>query len=323
MVHVLILLILGFILLKKGADMLVEGSSSLAKRFKISDAVIGLTVVALGTTMPELTVGLTASFSGQGDVVLGNAIGSTIANSLFVLGVAALVSQLVVRKETASQELPFFFFSVLAVLFLANDAFLDGSAKSIITRADGLVLLVLFIAFLYYTFTSGRFAKQDIEDVKVEQVKFFRPHIAVGMVVGGAAALFLGGRWVVDGAVEMAAMFHISEALIGLTLVAFGTSLPELFTAITAARKNKADIAVGNIVGANILNLVWIIGFCSFVKGIDYSTALNTDLLFSAGAAVLLSVMIYVGKKNILSKLEGGVLLGAYLAYLAFIVIRG
>ena len=282
MVHIFILFIFGFILLKKGADMLVEGASSIAKRFKVGDAVIGLTVVALGTTMPEFTVGLTGAFSGQVDVSLGNVIGSTIANSLFILGVAALVSQLVVRKETASQELPFFFFSVLAVLFLANDAFLDGSAKSVITRADGLVLLVLFVAFLYYTLTSGRFAKQDIKDVKVEQVKFFRPHIAIGMVVGGAAALFLGGRWVVDGAVEMARLFHISEALIGLTLVAFGTSLPELFTAVTAARKNKADIAIGNIIGANILNLVWVLGFCAFVRGIDYSTELNVDFLFSA-----------------------------------------
>ncbi len=323
MVHIFILFIFGFILLKKGADMLVEGASSIAKRFKVSDAVIGLTVVALGTTMPEFTVGLTGAFSGQVDVSLGNVIGSTIANSLFILGVAALVSQLVVRKETASQELPFFFFSVLAVLFLANDAFLDGSAKSVITRADGLVLLVLFVAFLYYTLTSGRFAKQDIKDVKVEQVKFFRPHIAIGMVVGGAAALFLGGRWVVDGAVEMARLFHISEALIGLTLVAFGTSLPELFTAVTAARKNKADIAIGNIIGANILNLVWVLGFCAFVRGIDYSTELNVDFLFSAGATVLLSMMIYVGKKNILGKLEGVVLLGAYVAYLAFIIIRG
>lgn len=318
----LLLFLVGFLILIKGADWLVDGASALAKKFNVSDLVIGLTVVSFGTSAPELLVSLTASLSGSSDVAIGNVFGSNIANVFLILGATALYSQLKVQKSTVISEIPFTLTATLLVGFLANVAWEPGSGlvgKDVleISRWDGIIILGFFILFMLYIFNLSKEKPEEIEQIEVKPVKS-----AVGLIVIGMLGLFLGGKWVVDGAVEIAGFMGLSKAFIGLTIIAFGTSLPELVTSIAAAKKGNADIAVGNVIGSNIFNLLWILGINASITALPFDVASNFDIMVMILASALIILSVSVGKKLTLQKWNGILFIMLYVAYIVISVIR-
>ena len=231
-----ILLVLGFVFLIKGADLLVDGASFLARRLKVSDLVIGLTVVAFGTSSPELFVNISASIKGTTDIAIGNIIGSNICNIFFILGVSSIIFPLSISKGTVWKEIPLSLLAALLVGILANDHFIDRSDFSALSRIDGLVFLSFFTVFIYYIFSIAREPEGLKEQIPIRQYGTIKSLI---MIISGLAGMALGGKWIVEGAVQMALKFGISQSLIGLTIIAIGTSLPELATSITSALKKK------------------------------------------------------------------------------------
>lgn len=321
-----ILFFIGFFLLIKGADWLVTGSSFVAGRFGVSELMIGLTIVAFGTSAPELVVNIIASFQGNTEIAIGNIVGSNIANILLILGVAAIIYPLKVQKSTVWKEIPFALLGAFLIIILANDMLVDGATSSAITRIDGFVLLGFFILFLYYVFGSALKPSQS-EEVQsgedVEAKKDISMNRSVAMIIGGMVGLVIGGKWIVDGAISFASAFGVSEALIGLTVVAIGTSLPELATSAVAAFKKNVDIAVGNIVGSNIFNIFWIVGLSSLIKPLPFDIKLNFDMFVALGATVLLFLALFVGKKHTVEKWQGVLFVVAYVAYIVILVFRG
>ncbi|MEA3463574.1 MAG: calcium/sodium antiporter [Patescibacteria group bacterium] len=326
----IIFFILGFVFLIKGAGIMIDGSSSIAKRYGISNFFIGLTIVAFGTSAPELVISALASIKGSSGIALGNIIGSNISNTLLILGVSAIICPLIVRRATVHKEIPFSLLAILAVGILANDFLIDGQNGSIynsLTRIDGLILILFFSIFIYYTFGITKDKEPIIakaaEQLKEKKADMHSNIVSILMIIAGLAGLAVGGRWIVDGAIAMANYFSLSEAFIGLTIVAIGTSLPELAASATAAYRGKTDIAVGNVIGSNIFNLFWVLGLSSIISAIGYNPVLNIDLLILIAITILLLFLIYIGKKNILGKWEGMVLVLLYLCYLMFLVCRG
>lgn len=315
----LFLFIVGFVLLIKGADYLVTGASAVAFKFGIPPLVIGLTIVAFGTSAPEMVVNLLASFSGNTDIAIGNIIGSNIVNILLILGVTALICPVIVQKSTVWKEIPFALLAVVVVAFMANDVFIDGAEASFLTRIDGLVLISFFIIFLYYIIGLAKQTPVE-ESEKPADVSTLRSWI---FIVGGLIGLVIGGKWIVDGAVVFAASLGVSEALIGLTIVAVGTSLPELATSVVAALKKNTDIAVGNIVGSSIFNIFWILGISAAIAPLPFAQTLTIDIFVNLGATVLLFLALFVGKKHTIEKWQGFLFIGLYVAYVGFLVIRG
>lgn len=314
-----ILLIIGFVFLIKGADLLVDGSSSLAKRFRISDIVIGLTIVAFGTSAPELVINIIASFQGAGDISVGNILGSNIANILLIGGIAAMVYPIKVKKGTAWKEIPLSLFATLFLLLIANDFFIPKTSASIISRLDGIVLIGFFIAFLYYTFGIARVEAKDMEDYEKRSL-----FITMSYIIIGIAGLSIGGKWIIDSVSIIALQFGFSQALMGLTIIAVGTSLPELATSAVAAYKRNADLAIGNIVGSNIFNIFWILGLSSIIRPLPFNEALNTDILVVIGSTLILFYFILTGKeKREIERWEGVALFCFYLIYLTFLIWRG
>lgn len=312
---------IGFVFLIKGAGVLVDGSSSIAKKYNISNLVIGLTIVAFGTSAPELIVSSLAAVRGSTGISIGNIIGSNMSNTLLILGIAAITAPLVIKKDTVNKQIPFSLLAVLAVTILINDFLIDGRLPDILSRIDGLILILFFIIFMYYTFFIRK--SEVLEDLGHEKIKIHNNWVSVGMILAGLLSLLIGGRWIVNGAMEIALVFGLSEALIGLTIVAIGTSLPELATAVVAARKGKSDMAIGAVVGSNIFNFLWVLGFSSFLSPITHDLSLNIDLLILIGVTILLLILIYVGKKNVLDKREGTALVFLYVCYLIFLSLRG
>ncbi len=323
MLQNIIFFVLGFVVLVKGADFLVSGSSSIAKKYGISNLVIGLTIVAFGTSMPELIVSSVASFTGSAGVAMGNIIGSNISNTLLILGISAIIFPLAVKKNTVSKEIPLSLLAVLAVGIMVNDDLIDGFGFSILSRIDGLILILFFAIFIYYTFGISQEKEGVIEQMHDEKIPIYKNLKSTGLIIIGLVGLFLGGQWIVGSAIYFAGHFGLSEALVGLTIVAIGTSLPELAASAMAAYKGHADIAVGTVVGSNIFNMFWVLGISSMIKSIPFSVALNQDFLILFLVTFLLLLLIYIGKKNILEKKEGGFLVGVYVCYMVFIVVRG
>ncbi|MFA6307245.1 MAG: calcium/sodium antiporter [Patescibacteria group bacterium] len=311
------LFIAGFYFLIKGADWLVDGASSIAKRFKMSNLMIGLTIVAFGTSAPELVVNLFASFKGSGDLAIGNIVGSNIANVLLILGVATIIFPLAVKKGTVSKEIPLNLLASFVLWFLVNDMMIDGFDFSALTRIDGSILLAFFIIFLYYTFGL---TKVEGESDDIQEYSTWK---SILMVLAGIVALTLGGQWIVDGAIKIAYKFGMSESLIGLTIVAVGTSLPELAASAMAAYKHKADIAIGNVVGSNIFNIFYILGVSAIIRPIDFSPVLNFDIYFMIIAMMLLFIFMFIGKKNVLQKWQGMTMVGTYIIYIIYLINRG
>jgi cation:H+ antiporter len=314
-----LLFFLGFVALVKGASLLVDGASSIARRLNVSDFVIGMTVVAFGTSTPELFVSLLAALHGNPDIAIGNIVGSNIANILLVLGVSALVRPLKASPGTVTREMPFALLASLALVFAAGDAFLDGAPEGTVARADGLLLLCFFAIFLYY---SASIAKNLERMETLAPTPGYALSRSLLLVAAGLVGLTLGGTWIADGAVAIAHEFGMSEAVVGLTVVALGTSLPELATSTVAAWRGNPEIAVGNVLGSNILNVFFVLGVTAAVRPLPLHPGNLLDMGVMVGANLLLFAAMFLGKRLVLDRAEGGVLVAAYVVYLAVRVAR-
>ncbi len=302
-------------MLIKGADWLINGASILAKKKNVSDLIIGLTIVAFGTSAPEFIVNTVAAFQGREELVFGNVIGSNNFNLFIILGITGLISPLVVQESTIKKEIPISLVTVLIFYVLANSFFTD---LSVLNRFDGILLLVLFGAFLLYI--KQQLAKKPVIDMPVE-VSETPARIAL-LIIIGLAGLVGGGKLVVDSASIIAGFFGISEKIIGLTIVAAGTSLPELATSVMAAIKKNADIAVGNIIGSNIFNMLLILGSSALVRPLAYDPMFNTDLYVLMGGTVVLMIFMFTGGRKMLDRWEALLLLITYLLYSAFLISK-
>lgn len=312
------LFIIGFVLLIKGADLLVDGSASIAKKLKISSIVIGLTIVAFGTSAPEFIVNIFASVQGNSEIAIGNILGSNIANILLILGISAIIYPITAKKNTVLKEIPLSLLAIVILGLMANDAIIDGKAFSSITRIDGFILLAFFMIFLYYIFGITKSA-DDI--AKKDEIKVFSYTKAIIYITLGLVGLVIGGKWIVDGAVKIAELFNLSQSLIGLTIVAIGTSLPELATSAVAAYKKESDIAIGNVVGSNIFNIFWVLGVSAIIRPLPFSLSSNGDIMMTIIASVLLFLVMFVGKKRIIERWQGVLMVTSYVAYVVFLVL--
>lgn len=313
----LILFILGFIFLIKGADLLVEGASSIAKKAQISTLVIGLTIVSFGTSAPELLINLVAGFQGSSDIAIGNILGSNIANILLILGISAIIYPLKVSKNTVWKEIPLSVLAVIIVGLLVNDALIDGSGFSVLSRIDGLILLSFFVIFIYYTFGIAKVSGDN--GIEVKEMSRSK---AVFYIILGLVGLAFGGHWIVKGAVEFAGYMNVSESLIALTIIAIGTSLPEIATSVVAAMKKQTDIAIGNVVGSNIFNLFWILGLSATLNPIEFNPLNNFDVIMTLIVSMILFSVLFIGKKHTLMKYEGVLFLILYFSYIGFLVLQ-
>ena len=312
-----VLFIVGFVILIKGADLLVDGASAIARRFKVSDLVIGLTVVAFGTSTPELFVNVMASIQGNTDIAIGNVVGSNIANVFLILGVSSIIYPLAVAKGTVWKEIPFSLLAAIVLFVVANDQLLDGSRVSDLTRIDGLVFFSFFIIFIYYTTSIAARIEGMEEHVTARQYGWLRSSL---YIVLGLAGLTFGGKWIVDGAIALATKFGMSESLVGLTIVAVGTSLPELATSAVAAYKRNAEIAVGNVVGSNIFNIFFVLGISAIIKPLPFEMKNNRDIGVVIFSSLLLFLFMFTGKKRSLDRWEGFIFLACYAVFVAYLV---
>lgn len=307
-------LIGGIVLIIYSANWLVDGASAIAKKFGISDLVIGLTIVALGTSAPELTVNIFSALNGSTDLAIGNVLGSNICNILLILGITTVISPIVIKKSTQWREIPFTLLSAIVLSILANDVFLDkASTGNFVSRVDGLTLLCFMAIFLVYTFEIARHNNEQEE--KIPTLPNWK---AGGFILAGLAGLFFGGQYLVEGAVNIAQILGISERMIGLTIISIGTSLPELATAVVAALKNKGDMAIGNVIGSNIFNTFFILGTTATITSVPISNNLNMDLGVNLLVNVLLFIATFVFSRNSLARIEGIIFVLLYLIYLLF-----
>jgi cation:H+ antiporter len=312
-----ILFAIGFVFLIKGADLLVDGAASIARRLNVADLVIGLTVVAFGTSTPELFVNIFASFKGNTDIAIGNVLGSNIANVFLILGISSVIYPLAVSKGTVWKEIPFSVLAAVVLLLMANDQLLDSAVASALTRIDGLILLSFFIIFVYYTASIAARIEGMEDHVPATQHTWPK---SILYIVLGLIGLILGGKWIVGGAIVFATKLGMSESLVGLTIVAVGTSLPELATSAVAAYKKNVEIAVGNVVGSNIFNIFFVLGISAAIRPLPFQTQNNIDL----GAVILSSLMLFffmfTGKKRSLDRWEGMVCLILYCSYVTSLI---
>lgn len=305
-----VLLVVGFVLLIKGADFFVEGSSSVAKMLKVPSIIIGLTIVAMGTSLPECAVSITASMTNNNALAVSNAVGSNIFNLLVVCGVSALFTPLLVDKSTLKKEFPF---SVLCAGLLL----VLGYMGMVLGRVDGLILLVIFIAFLIWMVRTALKARASASDEEYEVLPVWK---CVIFIIGGIIAIKFGGDFVVDGASAIATQIGLSQNLIGLTIVACGTSLPELVTSVVAARKNELDMALGNVIGSNIFNILFVLGIAATISPVTFIMENVFDI--AVLIAVSLLVWVFGWTKQRLDKKEGMIMIAIYAAYLVYICIR-
>ncbi len=316
-----LLFFVGFALLIKGADWLVAGASQVAHRFRVPAIVIGLTIVAFGTSAPELVVNILASARGETDLALGNIVGSNIANIWLILGITAMIYPITTKKNTIWKEIPMGVLAMIVLGIMAHDSSIDGAAVSAITRTDGLVLLAFFSIFLYYTFGISR-VTGDVSDRDVDVVGAHSMWKSTIMIFGGLAGLVIGGAWIVDGAVVIARILGVSEAMIGLTIVAIGTSLPELATSVVAAYRKHTDIAIGNVVGSGIFNTFFILGTSAIVRPLPVSPLFTRDFAVALFASVLLFVMMFVGRRHTIYRVEGIIMVALYITYMVIVVMQ-
>ncbi len=312
-----LLLLIGFGILIKGADFLVNGASSVAKKFKISNLAIGLTIVAFGTSAPELVVSVISSLNGTADAAFGNIIGSNNFNLLFILGVAGIICPLVVQKSMVKFEIPLSLGALFLLLFLVNDIFIWKSDEDVLSRIDAAVLLLFFVFFLFYMYKNMRANPEEDEG---QSIKLYSSGVSFGLIALGMSMLIGGGKLVVDNAVAIAHQNGLSEKLIGLTILAVGTSLPELATSAMAAYRKNADIAIGNVVGSNLFNIFFILGITGVMSPAQYNSSLNFDLFISIIATLALIVFMFTLRKHKLDRWEASVMLIGYLAYTAFLI---
>lgn len=309
------------------ANWLVEGASSIAKKLGISDIVIGLTIVAFGTSAPELTVNIFSALKGSTDIAIGNVLGSNISNILLILGISCLINPIEILNSTKWKEIPLSLLAVVVLGILSNDYIIDGSVNgNVISRIDGLVLLCFMAIFMVYTFEMAK--KQTVE-FKVEQLADVKPEIksmstakAGIFILLGLTGLFLGGEYLVRGAVSIAKILGMSEKVIGLTIIAVGTSLPEMATSMVAAFKKKADIAVGNIVGSNIFNVFFVLGTTAIITPIPFNASINFDILVAVFASLLLFLTTITFHAKRIDRWEGIIFITLYIGYITYSIVK-
>ena len=318
---VYLLLLVGFAVLIKGADWLVDGAATFARIVGISDLVIGLTIVAFGTSLPELIVSVMAAAQGNTGIAIGNVVGSNIANILLIIGLAAVINPVQASKSTVRKEIPFCMLAAVLVGILPNDAAIDHAAQNYLGRIDGLVLLCFFIVFMYYVFEIIRAETSQRTEAPQPDRAIVRPLLKV---VAGLFGLIVGGRWVVQGAVAVAEAFNVGEDVIGLTVVAVGTSLPELATSAVAAYRKNSDIAIGNVVGSNIFNVFFVLSITGVLHPIPLDARNNIDILFMILVTLLLFFTMFRGKpRYTVHRVEGIFFLVLYACYRGYQASRG
>jgi len=310
MLFAVLFLLIGFVILIKGADLLIDGASSLAKKLSISEIAIGLTIVAFGTSAPELIVNVFASLGGHHEIIFGNILGSNIFNILMVLGITGIISTIVVQRNTILKEIPFLLVATLLVFGLSL-------WNSDLSFFDGIILLAFLILFFIYVI--GFLKAKPLLGSDIKERSYLVTFI---MMILGITGLFFGGKFVVDNAVIIARHFVVSEKFIGLTIVALGTSLPELVTSVIAITKGRNDLAIGNVIGSNLFNILLVLGVSSLIAPIHYNMALNIDFIFLSVITIMLFTSMFVGKKHKLTKVEAILFVFLYLLYLVFLFIR-
>lgn len=319
----IIFLLLGLGLILVGANALTDGSSAIARRWGVSDLVIGLTIVAFGTSAPELSISFISALNGSAEMAVGNVVGSNIFNVLVIIGVTALFAPIKIERSIMTNEIPLVLLSAIALLAIGNGPLLDGDSVPMISRVDGILLLLFFMIFMRYTFSQAKnttapdpAAQSGAEKGEMPMWK------SVVWVLGGLAALIYGGDRFVAGASGIASALGVSDAIIGLTIVAAGTSLPELATSITAAIKGKTGIALGNVIGSNIFNIFMVLGVTATVRPLEFGGIGNLDLLVLTGSCLLFWLFGWFFKERTITRTEGAILTLAYIAYVAVLILK-
>lgn len=312
-------ILLGLVLLLVGAELLVKGASTIAARYGVSPLMIGLTVVSFGTSMPEMLVSVIAGMQGSADLAVANVVGSNIFNVLVVLGVAALIYPLRVQNSTVVTEIPFSLSAAILLGFLANAALFSSKPELSISRLDGVILLFFFMLFMLYIYSISSANGAEEADASPSQSRLK----SVAFILLGIAGLYLGGKWAVDGAVALAGQWGVDDALIGLTIIAVGTSLPELAASAMAAYRKETDIAVGNVVGSNIFNILWILGVTSSIHALPFNAISNIDIIMVIVATLLILLAIVSSRAALITRSWGGIFVLVYIAYMVYVIQRG
>ena len=311
-----ILLLIGFVLLIKGADYFVEGSASLAKKLKVPSIIIGLTIVAMGTSAPEAAVSISASLKGSNGIVFGNVIGSNIFNLAVVIGICSMIKPISVSKETLKSEYPISVLALIVMAFMSLDMLIFNKGGNIISRTDGIILLILMVLFILMQIKNALKGRTDEE----EEIKTLSPFMMALFIIGGIAAVIYGGDMVVNSATDIAKSFGVSDNLIGLTIVAIGTSLPELVTSLVAAKKGENDLALGNVIGSNIFNILFIIGMTAAVSPIAVGSESLIDMIWLFAISVITYLFAVRDKK--INRWQGAAMIIMYIAFTVFILMR-
>lgn len=314
----IVLLIGGLLLILVGANALTDGAASVAKRFNISSLVIGLTIVAFGTSAPELTVSVASALKGSADMALGNVVGSNIFNTLMIVGCTAAIIPIQVTKGTLSKEIPLCILASIVLFICANDVLINKAATNTISSSDGMLLLCFFLIFLSYTFAIAHTGNSESES-KIKEMPVWKASL---FMAGGLGALIYGGDIFVDGASGIARSLGVSESVIALTLVAGGTSLPELATSIVSALKKNPEMAIGNVIGSNLFNIFFVVGCSATITPMKIQGITNFDLGVLIGSCVLLYLFGWLFKKRTITRIEGSVMVACYVAY-TIILISG
>lgn len=309
-------LIVGLVAILVGANLLTDGASAIAKRWGVSDLVVGLTVVAFGTSAPELVISIMSSIQGNAGLAIGNVVGSNIFNVLVIIGVTAAVSPIKIERSIMTKDIPLVVLSAVALLVIGNAPILDGASSRVLSRVDSILLLLFFCIFMRHTFSQAQAGESDPEaaadGVKIKLMNIWR---SILYVLVGLAGLVFGGDWFVDGASGIASALGVSDAIIGLTIVAAGTSLPELATSVTAAVKGKPGIALGNVIGSNIFNIFLVLGVAGTISPLPFGGISNFDLLIMTGACILFWIFGWFFKTRTITRWEGLLLAACYVAY--------
>lgn len=325
MVVSILCLVGGLVLILLGANYLTDGASALARKMGVSDLMVGLTVVAFGTSMPEFVISLVSAIDGSAELAIGNVVGSNIANILLIGGLTALVHPIPVEKSVMTREIPMVVIASIVLTAMACAPFLDGQGLSaLIDRADGIILLLFFVVFMRITLSGAKTAvPDDPSEQQGAEKKSLKLWLAIVYIAGGLAGLIFGGQWFVDGASDIAKAMGVSEALIGLTIVAVGTSLPELATSVVAAAKGSTGMAIGNIVGSNIFNILFVLGATAVVRPLSSGGISYVDYCVMTLSAIIFWIMGWLVGKRTITRGEGALLLGLYAGYMTWIIING
>lgn len=318
----IILMLVGLILLLIGANYLTEGSSAIAKRFGISEFVIGLTIVGIGTSTPELVVSLISTINGTTDIAIGNILGSNLFNIMMILGITALIRPIRIEKNTLSRDIPFSLLAAVVLAVCGLDIWINGT-NGVISRSEGILMLCFFIVFMVYSFmTAKRDDEPDVQEPQEVGTKKRAIWIDIVMIIGGLAGLIFGGDLFLEYAVIFARDLGLSEAVIAVTLMAGGTSMPELITCAIAAAKNKGQLALGNVIGSNVSNIFLILGTCATAAPLQLGNILPLDLIILTAASLLIAVTAFTFRRNEIDRSEGAIFVLLYIGYVVSLLMR-